>query len=1104
MNSTASVEVLLGNDIEVPSERRFIGRLRADLMSRGQRALILANVQVGRNGERQLDVFVAGERRHVHVELKTARDPLVGGPNGRWHKLVGGNQVPLDGNPIDQARGIGFALSDSFRDFARNPGVPGPRRGRFFKDFDTVVCVAPTVPDGSRIEPDPYIDVLGYDALLDRLQRRGPTLAWSDEHWRAFAREHGLFPDADSSPAGRARRAGDAVTADYNARYLHEQTRDMPPLVPTGVFVNGRRADRPDLTAELTAGRAVALHGPSGAGKTLWARATSIELARRGALAIWIASDVCDPSFELSVERAIAPYSGSPWKDVLAGADAAGRPVVFVIDNIDQVSSDVRAALLGGVRHMLMRLPQRGVLLTGQSSAIADELAGCLSVQLALPDDAERRELLAAYNAPEIFDRCEAFVTPLDLSLAAECADDLPPDASVTGLLDRYVDRVLAGDDRLRAAMRDIARRMHIEIRPSLARPDVARALRRDRGLSDAALQSLFATRRLLTVSHGRVTFRHERIEHFFAAEALMLDIRDGHALAALLNEPQQARLRADMIALEHDDARLGVMLGSCEHPGLLADAARGRLGARARRISHAVIADGLRDAYALTAARDITFDPGLGTGLDGQWVMARTPSAALTAQLTAAGRLLAEGMFIEQTGRLLDATDAVCAALAADAEGPPAKLATLMFAATYALGGRPTLPAGALTCEVRRGADAPAGVATAERLLRRTTTPGPGTLYVVLRLLRFGHANTGTVAEVIIACVASRLYHLRMEALHVATDRGFVFDADERGRIVAALRAIPPMNMFVDSAVAEALSALGDIAPLRTLEDINAEIADVLRRPQDADAARAARNIYSNQFEDDIVGPYHEAVASLPKQERERLLAMALAADPVDVLHTRWLLSEFEDLSDPFVREAVIRYVARVSPGDRVVDPNGVMAAVTVALRLLVEAGEPLPEPHESGSADPAWRAALTVIYGAFADDAGRAVNAEPVRAAWAALTGEHRDVLASLMASLHAADAWAAHDKRSVAVQGLIAAAMPPAGIDALVRSLEHPDETRTLLVADWDRDRAVIDLLGRIGGRSAAEALRGFAGDRELGEIAVTAARAIEARLAARPQR
>jgi hypothetical protein len=105
--------------------------------------------------------------------------------------------------------------------------------------------------------------------------------------------------------------------------------------------------------------------------------------------------------------------------------------------------------------------------------------------------------------------------------------------------------------------------------------------------------------------------------------------------------------------------------------------------------------------------------------------------------------------------------------------------------------------------------------------------------------------------------------------------------------------------------------------------------------------------------------------------------------------------------------------------------------------------------------------------------------------------------------MANLYAADAWAAHDKRFTPMQGLVAAAMPPAGIDVLVWSLEHPDESRALLVADWDRDRAVIDLLGRIGGQSAAVALRGFAGDRVLGEAAVTAARTIEAHLAARPQ-
>jgi hypothetical protein len=376
--------------------------------------------------------------------------------------------------------------------------------------------VFPALPDDSRIQGDPYVAVVGYDDLLDRLAVPGRTLAWSDEHWDAFARHMRLFRDDEGSPAAQSRRAGETMVAEYAARYARHMGHGMAPLAATGVLVDGRPAARPDLASDVAAGRLAVLHGPSGYGKTLWARAASVELARRGALVIWISGDVAEASFERCVAHAIAPYSTRTHRELLAAAHAVGRPVAFVIDNLDQAPAEVRAALLDGVRGMLLRSPERGVLITAQGAEITGALPGCLDVELALPDEAERLAVLAAYGAGHIAERCDAFRTPLELSLAAESADELDDDAGVADLLDRHVDRVSAGQDTRRGALRDIARRMHIEIRPSLDRPDVARALLRDRGLGDEDLRAVFDCS-LLEVAHGRVRFSHERFEHFLA-----------------------------------------------------------------------------------------------------------------------------------------------------------------------------------------------------------------------------------------------------------------------------------------------------------------------------------------------------------------------------------------------------------------------------------------------------------------------------------------------------------------------------------------------------------------------------------------------------------
>ncbi len=72
-----------------------------------------------------------------------------------------------------------------------------------------------------------------------------------------------------------------------------------------------------------------------------------------------------------------------------------------------------------------------------------------------------------------------------------------------------------------------------------------------------------------------------------------------------------------------------------------------------------------------------------------------------------------------------------------------------------------------------------------------------------------------------------------------------------------------------------------------------------------------------------------------------------------------------------------------------------------------------------------------------------------------------------------------------------------MPRAGVDALIWSLEHPDQVRPLGRPDMDLRRDIIELLGRLGDPKTAEALRRFTGERDIGEAAATAIRAIEAR-------
>ncbi len=1092
MRTDTSVEVFLGNPIEIASEKQFVAHLRRDLLTRGVSCRILGNLQLGR-AARQVDFVIITDCRTVLVELKTFPGPIIAAPmNGDWKVRVGGATVREIGNPAWQAQQETFALSDEMRAFAAASAAPDPSGGKFYRDIDTVVCCFPALPDGSCLGELPYVSVLGYPELLERLQQPGRRVAWSAADWDAFGRRLNLYREEKDSPEGIVRRAGAAAVDAYRGLYLSGHA-DLPPLVETGIQINGTAAARPDLPRELSQGRAVLLHGPSEFGKTLWAHTASVELARAGEIPIWMAAEVCEKSFRTSIARAISPYTSLSPEELLRAAAAAGRTVVFLVDDLAKASDAVRQALLEGAKAVRLRRSTCGLLLTVQDAEAAASIPDTLEIELLPPVESERQALLNAYGAPQIIDRCDAFVSPLELSLAATYASALSAGASAAELLDMHIDGLVYGDNRLRSGLRAIASRMHRSVRPSLRRPDLARTLRRDAGVTDEELQSLWSCP-VLTVAHGRISFRHERFEHFLTAEALVIDTANANALARMLNTSRYATVRADAIALENDEQRLGELLCGCEHADVLVAAAIGRLGAHAVRVTETILTDALDLACAQTAADGVTFDAGNEIVFGDRWTVPDGGPAA-RAQLAAVGRLLTRGRFVEGCARLLDQTDALCARLQAEAHPAPSAFADRMFATTYALGGHRALPA---TTVVR--------AATDEAMFHRSHRPelstvavellgpgdvGLGRLFVAAEFLR-RTGESATLAGVIVRCLEAQRYHLLLLGLELAEGCGRLLNEPARQRVLAAVHAVPTDNLMISTSVVETLSALGDLTPVKDVEDITAEIRAVLGMQDDPIGRRMAYGIVAGQFETEAIGPYYEAVHAMPERDRRQLLAMALDGGDIDGLSMGWILGEIEDVVDPFTRSAVERYIARTDPSTWISSQWG-MQGVVRALQLLTAEKIPLPDPVAGGSTDPAWRASLSIIAAALAG----ADEQKSLDAACAVLLDQHVDVVASLLLNLWQADQRSGLFGEAANLHDRVLLAMSGTGMDALLWSLEHPDQVRSLCRYDRDVSGYVIEVLGEIGDRRAADVLRRFVDDPAVGQAAVAAVRAIEAR-------
>jgi len=1091
MSTNASVEVYLGNPISVASEREFLDRLRHDLLQLGVSARVLANFRAGRQ-ERQIDFVVVTGGRVVLLDEKVFPGPVINGPaNGPWTVQVGPITVEEWRNPLVQALDATYGLSDALHEFAAASSVPGPTDAKFYSDIHTVVCAYPSLHDGSRVRRRAHVSVLGYDELLERLQTPGPALPWSDEDWDAFRRHLNLYREEEDSQEGLVRRAGTAAVDAYLGFFL-QQHADMPPLVPTMVHVNGAPAPRPDIPGLIAAGRAVLVRGGSGGGKTLWARHAAVGLGRAGHVPIWLAAEASEESFRTAVARAIAPFTRLPANELLHAANAAGRAVVFVIDDVSKASQRVRRALIAGAKTARLRTASHGVLITAQSAPEADALPDLLTVELQALQTEERLAVLGAYGQAAIVDRCEPFTTPLELSLAADCAAALPAETTSTELLDIYVDRALDGDERHRAALRAVALRMHEELVPSLPRPEVSRTLRRDHLLVSDQLGVLLAGP-LVRVAQGRVSFAHERFEHFLAAEALISDPDPDH-LARVLNSPVCALVRADAVALESDEARLTVILSACEDSDVLLAAATGRLGPLAERVADALLCDAIAVACARTTQPGITFTGAAGPVFTGRWTLPEATDAGSEAQLTAVGRLVTRGRYVDGVMRLLAHTDELCAAAHDDAHGSIPGLANQIFATTYVLRGPSGLPTQTVmnaATDRSRITESSRVPAVAAALLRQDSDLGLGALYLAAELLHTFDAPPDQLAEVIVRCLASGRYHLHLVGLSLAHDYPGLFDEDQRARVLRAVQSLPADNLMLNGSIVEALSALGGIEPARRLDEITEEIRAVLDMADDPIALRMARGIVSSQFEADAIGPYYAAVTTLDDYDREQLLAMALRGGETG-LYDDWIIAQFKDLSNPIVRAAVTHHIAQADPSEWMMTSDS-MRGIIAALRLLAADAKPLPDPADGGSRDPAWRAGLTAVLDAVREREPTPSERHAGQAAWASLTGDHRETLAGFLASLHDA-----HWLDDTPTYDLVLSAMPPAGIEALTWSLEHPDRCRIVFGHVWDMRRRIIDVLAQRGDRRAAQTLRRFTHEPDIGEAAAAAVRAIETRV------
>jgi len=499
---------------------------------------------------------------------------------------------------------------------------------------------------------------------------------------------------------------------------------------------------------------------------------------------------------------------------------------------------------------------------------------------------------------------------------------------------------------------------------------------------------------------------------------------------------------------------------------------------------------------------------------MGGHWQVP-TPRGALgTALLTVAGRCLRRGFFLAEVAALLDATDTRCAAemRRLQEEGHTAPVSAVV-AATYCPSWFPSsgtncLPASLVVsaCEHDFWSRSQPGLVTA--LLQTLDSPPRwGRLYLALTLVdptlvvRDNAEDAAQLPSLVQAAWQAGGYHLRLKALDAAVRTGRRLDDQLRGRLVEVLDSLAePTRGGLSDIWIEALAACGAIEPQSTLDQIRASIDEVLAQPDSPDAWTIASSIYYRQFEqEDIFGPYAEAIAGLEDRQKLQLCVMAARAG-FRPWKPDWVIREIADraeLTDEAGRE-VLRKAATNIVADHMMPVEAVQAHLDglcgwarIADRL------PGPADRDGDAGQRAWRLADELIFGVERDDP---LTGDAAARCWQELCGPCAPAAVGVLFTVQRACAFGSYFDQRPQAYDRLAEAYPDQLRALLQWGLPHRDRlVRPAWVSAGELSRYMIDELARVGDMATVALLHAYLPDPELGPMAVEAIRTIQRRLA-----
>ncbi|MBY5747440.1 NERD domain-containing protein [Rhizobium leguminosarum] len=584
----SQVEIYFGEPVTQLSERRFLSRLVSDLEKTRKSAIILANVVLKTEGvSRQIDFIVATEHAAAIVEVKGFARPVRGGENGAWEERGDGPEdwTQLRGeNPYRQAVNSRFAVSDALK----KAGLAPADGGQPYLALHGVLCGYPQMPAGSAVPSgDQKVAIGGYDLALAKLSTPTPAAPYPLDAWRDLASRLGLQPEAYTTAPEEQ-----AEIAAYVKRLRELIRRDLGPYVQLPLQSPGGSMTLSDLAGSFRDGCNLLVSGPSGSGKSHLLAHLSLLLDESAYVPIAVrAADFQGKLGSLLAETTAAATLLSPVK-LLGACAKTGKVPVVIVDAINECRADLRDKLIRSLQALRLRHLCPVILSSQQPLPLPPVLAGS-EVQMP-PLTAELKDaLVTAHSAQPViqlaFSAADIVSTAHDAMVLANVLGDDEATSSRFALYQSY-SRAKLGSERDSAVAFRVLRQLAVLMRERFTYSVSAAEFRRvvAAACGDLAhegnVHEIAVRSGLLEIKGMRLSFRHEMLLLFFAAEHLLLHAANSESMGKLLVDPINEELAEYVLGSLSAAREIDAALASVKSLELLADALMGRCGSPVRR----------------------------------------------------------------------------------------------------------------------------------------------------------------------------------------------------------------------------------------------------------------------------------------------------------------------------------------------------------------------------------------------------------------------------------------------------------------------------------------------------------------------------------------